>query len=643
MSGYRLLNRLGGPADVRALPAAALPVLAGEIRQRLITEVSRRGGHLGPNLGVVELTIALHRCFDSPREPIVWDTGHQCYVHKMLTGRQHRFNVLRTAGGLSGYPSRRESRHDVVENSHASTALSYADGLAKGFALDGDNRRVVAVVGDGALTGGMCWEALNNIGQGWRRVVVVLNDNGRSYAETTGALARHLNELRTGSPSPNLFEILGFRYLGPVDGHDIGALEDVLRAARRCAGPVVVHCVTRKGCGYAPAEADEADCMHTVRPTPSHRAAPSPATWTAVFGRQLADIAAHDDRVVAITAAMLCPTGLLPFAQAFPDRVYDVGIAEQHAVTSAAGLALAGMKPVVAVYSTFLNRAFDQLLLDVALHRLPVTLVLDRSGITGVDGPSHHGMWDVSMLGLIPGMRVAAPRDAVRLGELLRETIADRRGPTALRFPSGPATERIPVFGSLGSADLLTAPEPPSEVILIPVGALADAGLEAAAKLRAAGIPAAVADPRWIVPVDPVLVRAVAGYRLVVTIEDNAASGGFGDAFARSLRASGQPTALLTLALSDGFAPVCDRAGVHRQHGLDAEGITRKVESEYARLTERRRTNGAPGPGLGLRRGGIEPKMTAALSAARSDREPLHPSRSVDGDLIALRKVALQR
>jgi 1-deoxy-D-xylulose-5-phosphate synthase len=592
MTGGGLLDGLRGPEDLRAVPAAQLPALAAEIRQRLITEVCRRGGHLGPNLGVVELTLALHRCFDSPRDAIVWDTGHQCYVHKMLTGRQDRFNELRTADGLSGYPSRAESPHDWVENSHASTALSYADGLAKGFQLRGGDRRVVAVVGDGALTGGMCWEALNNIGHARRAIVVVLNDNGRSYAPTAGVLARHLGALRTGSLSPNLFETMGFDYLGPVDGHDVGAVEQALRRARARDVPVVVHCVTRKGCGYGPAEADEADCLHTVRPETSCASVPSGPTWTAVFGQELTTIAARDERVVAITAAMLRPTGLLPFAQAFPQRVYDVGIAEQHAVTSAAGLAMAGMKPVVAVYSTFLNRTFDQLLMDVALHRLPVTFALDRAGITGVDGPSHHGMWDVSMLAQIPGMRAAAPRDAVRLRQLLGEAIADEQGPTAVRYPSGTAPEHIPAFGSVGSADLLTRPETASEVLLIPVGALASAALDAAARLRAGGISAAVADPRWILPIDPALARAAARYRLVVTIEDNAASGGFGDALARSLGAAAQPTALLTLALAKGFAPARERAGVHRQHGLDADGIAKQVEARFSLIKQRRRSDG---------------------------------------------------
>ncbi|HZE15003.1 MAG TPA: 1-deoxy-D-xylulose-5-phosphate synthase, partial [Mycobacterium sp.] len=525
-----MLDRLCGPTDLRALSAGQLSALAAEIRRRLIAEVSRRGGHLGPNLGVVELTIALHRCFDSPSDAIVWDTGHQSYVHKMLTGRQDRFDVLRAADGLSAYPSRSESPHDLVENSHASTALSYADGLAKGFRLSGADRRVVAVVGDGALTGGMCWEALNNISHARHPIVVVLNDNGRSYAPTAGVLASHLAALRTGAAGSNLFETLGFQYLGPVDGHDLPAIEEALCAARSCDVPVLVHCVTRKGLGYGPAESDEADCMHTVRPSGGRErsdsglrntaaSAPSGPAWTEAFGQELLDIGTRDPRVVAITAAMLRPTGLLPFAQAFPDRIYDVGIAEQHAVTSAAGLAMAGMKPVVAVYSTFLNRAFDQVLMDVALHRLPVTFALDRCGITGVDGPSHHGMWDVAMLGQVPGMRLAAPRDAVRLRQLLNEAVADQRGPTAVRYPAGLAPEEIPAFGSVGSADLLTPPETKYEILLIGAGALATSVLGAAAKLRAEGVSAAVAHPRWIVPVDPALTRAAANHRLVVTVE----------------------------------------------------------------------------------------------------------------------------
>ncbi|WP_206038064.1 1-deoxy-D-xylulose-5-phosphate synthase [Rhodococcus sp. HNM0569] len=578
-----MLGELRGPDDLRRLPRAELPALADEIRSALVGTVVDRGGHLGPNLGVVELTIALHRVFESPRDAIVWDTGHQSYVHKMLTGRAHLLDRLRGAEGLSGYPARAESPHDHVENSHASAALSYVDGLAKGFRLGDPTRRAVAVVGDGALTGGMCWEALNNIGVSGCPVVVVVNDNGRSYSPTVGAVAAHLRALREGTADSNLFATLGFGYVGPVDGHDAEALEDAFAAAREHSGPVVVHCLTVKGAGYRPAENDEADCMHTVRPrTRGTKKAADPA-WTDVFGVELTELGAHNERLVAVTAAMLRPTGLFSFAQAFPDRVFDAGIAEQHAVTSAAGLAMAGLDPVVALYATFLNRAFDQLLMDVALHRLPVTFVLDRAGITGVDGPSHHGMWDVSMLGQIPGMRVAAPRDAVRLRSLLADAVAERRGPTAVRYPSGRTPEQIPTYGTLGSADLLTPPDPAREVLILPVGPLAHAALDAAALLRAEGIPTAVADPMWIVPVDPALTRAAARFRLVVTVEDNAVPGGFGDALARSLRTLGRTTPLLTLGLADGFVEARERSDVHRLHGLDAAGLCSSIAARYAR------------------------------------------------------------
>ncbi|MGN6245529.1 MAG: 1-deoxy-D-xylulose-5-phosphate synthase, partial [Motilibacteraceae bacterium] len=439
----RLLPRIGEPADVRALPAEQLPRLAAEIRELLVESVSEHGGHLGSNLGVVELCIALHRTFHSPRDAIVWDTGHQAYVHKLLTGRHAGFATLREPGGLSGYPSRAESEHDWVENSHASTALSYADGLAKAAALQGATggarRHVVAVVGDGSLTGGMAWEALNNLGAAPDRpVVVVLNDNGRSYAPTVGAVAEHLATLRdpvrdgTGS---TVFEQLGFAYLGPVDGHDVEAVEAALSRARDLGRPVVVHAWTVKGKGHLPAETDEADCLHAVSARPAAGPRPSAATrvgrrpaaligWTDVVAEELARIGDERPDVAAVTAAMLRPTGLHPLACGHPDRVFDVGIAEQHAVASAAGMALGGLHPVVCVYATFLNRAVDQVLLDVAMHRLPVTFVLDRAGVTGSDGPSHHGMWDVSLLGVVPGMRLAAPRDEASLRELLGEAVA---------------------------------------------------------------------------------------------------------------------------------------------------------------------------------------------------------------------------
>ncbi|MEV4619904.1 1-deoxy-D-xylulose-5-phosphate synthase, partial [Asanoa sp. NPDC049573] len=452
-----LLERIQCPADVRALPESALPALAGEIRSRLIESVSQTGGHLGPNLGVVELTIALHRVFDSPHDALVWDTGHQAYVHKMLTGRWAALDSLRQEGGLSGYPSRSESAHDIVENSHASTALSYADGLAKAFALGGrPDRFVVAVVGDGSLTGGMAWEALNNIGAAPQRpIVVVLNDNGRSYAPTAGAVSTHLVSLHSASAAgsaASVFEQLGLSYLGPVDGHNAAEVEVALRKARSLGTPTVVHCLTRKGLGHPPAEQHEADRMHTVGPAGPPSSARS---WTSVFSDEMVALGASRPDVVAISAAMLGPTGLQAFADRYPDRAFDVGIAEQHAVTSAAGLATGGMHPVVCVYSTFLNRAFDQVMMDVALHRLPVTFVLDRAGITGSDGPSHHGMWDLSLLGMVPGMRVAAPRDGEQLRLLLREAVAHRDGPAALRFPKANVGPAVPAVGRLGSADVL--------------------------------------------------------------------------------------------------------------------------------------------------------------------------------------------
>ncbi|HET6293110.1 MAG TPA: 1-deoxy-D-xylulose-5-phosphate synthase [Kribbella sp.] len=579
-----LLDALESPEDLRRLPAADLKGLAGEIREQLVRRVSRTGGHLGPNLGVVELTIALHRVFLSPRDVIVWDTGHQAYVHKMLTGRLGRFDTLRQAGGLSGYPSRAESEHDVVENSHASTALSYADGLAKGFSLTGStDRRVVAVVGDGAMTGGMCWEALNNLAAGPDRpVVVVLNDNGRSYGPTVGSLAVHLRALRTGTARGNLFEHMGFAYLGPVDGHDLVALEGALRTAAVLQHPVVVHCVTRKGAGHTAAEQDEADRLHTISPARTVASVAGPA-WTDAFGEELVAIAGERPEVVAVTAAMLRPTGLFPLACRYPDRVFDVGIAEQHAVTSAAGLAAAGLHPVVAIYSTFLNRAFDQVLMDAALHRAPITFVLDRAGITGPDGASHHGMWDVGLFGLVPGIRLAAPRDVQQLRSLLRECVADRTGPTMLRFPRGNSGTTLRATGTVGSADLLTDDRRAGpEVLLVPVGPLAVAALEASRRLRALGIGTSVVDPRWISPVDQELVRYAGQHHLVVTIEDNAIAGGFGESLARALRTMTYRPELITLGLPDDFIQAGERNDLLHTHSLDAEGITNTVTQALA-------------------------------------------------------------
>jgi 1-deoxy-D-xylulose-5-phosphate synthase len=577
------LDSIGCPADLRALPPEALPALCGEIRQRLIATVGRTGGHLGPNLGVVELTIALHRVFDSPRDAIIWDTGHQSYVHKMLTGRTDDLPTLRRADGLSGYPRRAESEHDLVENSHASTALSYADGLAKAFALQGrPDRAVVAVVGDGALTGGMCWEALNNIGAAPQRpVIVVLNDNGRSYSPTTGVVGSHLAELRAGASTGAFFETLGLAYLGPIDGHDVGAVEAALRSAQDVRAPVVVHCVTHKGRGHPEAEGDDVDRMHTIGPAraPGHVSRPS---WTDVLGDEMAAIGWERPDVVAVTAAMLHPTGLYPFARAFPDRVFDVGIAEQHAVTSAAGLAMGGLHPVVCVYATFLNRAFDQVIMDVGLHRLPVTFVLDRAGITGSDGPSHNGMWDLSLLGIVPGMRVAAARDGDTLRTLLREAVDWSAGPTALRFPKAEVAEPIPAVGAFGTADVLRR-DADAEVLIVAVGALAGAALAAADILAGDGVRVTVADPRWVQPIDPALVHQVEQHRITVTVEDGGLAGGFGDAFTRAVRqAGGSVGRVQSLGLVQEFLQAAARDALLSAQGLGAAGIAGRVREAVA-------------------------------------------------------------
>jgi 1-deoxy-D-xylulose-5-phosphate synthase len=575
-----VLTRVRDLADLRALPAAELPRLAEEIRELVVATVTRTGGHLGPNLGVVELTIALHRVFSSPEDAVVFDTGHQSYVHKILTGRQHEFELLRQAGGLSGYPSRAESPHDLVENSHASAALSYADGLSRAFALTPRARRhVVAVVGDGALTGGMCWEALNNIAAGDRPVVIVLNDNGRSYGPTVGAVARHLAELRgdTGKFRLSLFENLGITYVGPVDGHDTDELERALRKARALCRPVVVHCVTTKGKGHEPAETDEADRGHAVAPAAPIAATTATArpSWTSVFADEIVELGRQRPDLVCLTAAMLRPTGLHRFAEAFPERTYDVGIAEQHAVTCAAGLAMGGMHPVVAVYSTFLTRAVDQVLLDVALHGLPVTFVLDRAGVTGDDGPSHHGMWDLSLLQTVPGLRVAAPRDAARLRLLLAEAVA-AGAPTALRFPRGATGPDVPALHSVGGVDVLYEGDR-RDVLLVTVGPMAVTGVRAALKLGEQGTGVTVCDPRWVSPPDPALVELAARHRLVVSVEDNLRVGGAGARLAQAVAAAGVRTPVHPLGLPPEFLPHGPRADILRRHRLDTAGLTRTI------------------------------------------------------------------
>ncbi|MFE6483767.1 1-deoxy-D-xylulose-5-phosphate synthase [Streptomyces sp. NPDC057757] len=578
---------LGGPHPVRALPAGQLAALAQDIRAFLIEKVCASGGHLGPNLGVVELTIALHRVFDSPRDAILFDTGHQAYVHKILTGRATGFDRLRQAGGLSGYPSRAESEHDWSGNSHASASLSYADGLAKANELRGRrDRSVVAVIGDGAMTGGMAWEALNNIGASKRPVVVVLNDNGRSYAPTTGALANHLHALKhpgtANQAGTDLFTRLGFTYLGPVDGHDTGTLQDVLEGARILRRPVVVHVVTVKGRGFRPAEQDEADCLHAVGTVdavtgqPAPASGPPAASWTSIFGQALLELADEREDLVAVTASMLRPTGLYPMAVKHPERVFDVGIAEQHAVTSAAGLAMGGLRPVVALYSTFLTRAADQVLMDVALHRLPVTFVLDRAGITGPDGASHHGMWDVSLLSMVPGLRLAAPRDGGQLRSLLREATADDTGPTAIRFPKGTAGQNLEAVRRAGTVDVLSE-SGIRDVLLVSYGPMAPQCLQAATQLAGQGIGVSVVDPRWVNPVAPDLLDLAARHRLVMTVEDSSRAGGLGSTLAQALRDHAVNVPVHTLGLPRVFFQHGPREQLLAKAGLSAAQIAYAV------------------------------------------------------------------
>ena len=566
-------------ADLAGYDMAQLEALAVAIRDSLVPAVCEVGGHLGPNLGVVELTIALHRVFQSPWDPVLFDIGHQAYVHKMLTGRWNEFDSLRQLDGLSGYPSRRESLHDFIENSHASTALSYADGMTKAFELAGDGqRRVAAVIGDGALTGGMCWEAMNNIGASGRPLVVVLNDNGRSYEPTVGSLAAHLRALREGSAtSPNLFEQLGFEYLGPVDGHDLAELETVLRIARQHAHPVLVHCVTVKGKGYPPAERDEADRMHgigVIDPVTGRSTKPGAAGWTVVFSEEIAAIARHRPDIVGITAAMKLPVGLGRLAAEFPERVIDVGMAEQHAVTSAAGLAMVGMHPVVAVYATFLNRAFDQALMDVALHRLPVTFVLDRAGVTGPDGPSHHGMWDLSLLAMMPGMRVACPRDADSLRELLREAV-DVHGPTAIRFPKASVGEAFPAQARLGDADILF--DGGHDVLLVTVGTMASTCMRVAAALAEQGIGVTVVDPRWALPVSDALIELSSTFDLVCVVEDGLVAGGVGSAFSTAMAESDVDVPVRAFGLECQFLAHGGREEVLGRAGLSVEALVERI------------------------------------------------------------------
>ncbi|WP_199424202.1 1-deoxy-D-xylulose-5-phosphate synthase [Actinotalea solisilvae] len=624
-----LLPRITSPADVRALRPGQLAQLAGEIRQFLIQSVSRTGGHLGPNLGVVELTLALHRVFESPRDTLVFDTGHQSYVHKLLTGRAD-FSDLRRRGGLSGYPSRAESEHDVVENSHASTALSWADGIAKANQLLGrTDRHVAAVIGDGALTGGMAWEALNNIASGHdRRLVVVVNDNGRSYDPTIGGLAHHLDVLRTtrgyedvlawgkrtlrrsGPPGrlayealhglkkgikdvvapQGMFEDLGIKYIGPVDGHDVGQVEQALRRAKAFGGPVIVHVITEKGRGYVPAEQDVADRFHAVgviHPETGLPVAPSRFGWTSVFADEMVRLGRRRPDVVAISAAMLQPVGLAPFAAEFPARVFDVGIAEQHAVTSAAGMAFAGLHPVVAVYATFLNRAFDQVLMDVALHRAGVTFVLDRAGLTGDDGASHNGMWDMALLRVVPGLRLAAPRDEDTLRSALRAAVDVDDAPTVVRYPKGPLPDALPALESHELVDVLARHEPaPGErsVLVVGVGPLAHTAVEAGGLLAAEGLGATVVDPRWVLPVQPALVKLAGEHDHVVVLEDGLVEGGVGALLAQRCDEAGLAARVQPVGVPHEFLDHATRAQLVEQLRLRAPDVVQDVLTRLATL-----------------------------------------------------------
>ncbi|BFP51478.1 1-deoxy-D-xylulose-5-phosphate synthase [Streptomyces fimicarius] len=624
-----LLTRIKGPRDLDRLSLGELDQLAEEIRTFLVDAVSKTGGHLGPNLGVVELTIALHRVFESPRDRVLWDTGHQAYVHKLLTGRQD-FSRLKSKGGLSGYPSRAESDHDVIENSHASGVLGWADGLAKANEVLKKDDHVVAVIGDGALTGGMAWEALNNIAAAKDRpLVIVVNDNERSYAPTIGGLANHLATLRTtdgyerflargkdilertpvvGRPlyetlhgakkglkdfiaPQGMFEDLGLKYVGPIDGHDIEALESALQRAKRFGGPVIVHCLTEKGRGYTPALEDEADRFHAVgkiHPDTGLPISTSGLDWTSVFGEEMLKLGQEREDIVAITAAMLQPVGLGKFEEAFPDRIYDVGIAEQHGAVSAAGLATGGLHPVFAVYATFLNRAFDQVLMDVALHKCGVTFVLDRAGITGTDGASHNGMWDMSILQCVPGLRIAAPRDADQVRAQLREAVAVDDAPTVVRFSKGAVGPAVKAVGKAGGMDILRRPKAARpDVLVVSVGALAPMCLEIADLLDAQGISTTVVDPRWVKPVDEALAPLAERHRVVVTVEDNSRAGGVGSAVAQALRDAGVDVPLRDFGIPPVFLDHASRGEVMAEIGLTAPDIARQVTGLVAKLDGR--------------------------------------------------------
>jgi 1-deoxy-D-xylulose-5-phosphate synthase len=614
-----MLESLRSPQDLRGLSAEQLAELSEEIRQFLITKVSKTGGHLGPNLGVVELTIALHRTFNSPHDVLLFDTGHQSYVHKIITGRADQFDHLRQRGGIAGYPNRRESDHDIIENSHASTALSWGDGISRGFMLTGQtDRHVVVVVGDGALTGGMSWEALNNIAAAEnRKLMIVVNDNERSYSPTIGGLATYLSTLRVtqgyerfldwgkevlaktpvvGTPiyetlhgmkkgikdivaPQGMFEDLGLKYVGPIDGHDIAAMERAFNQAKEFGEPVLIHVITEKGRGHKPAIADEAEKFHAVGVVDPETGTPlskSATSWTSVFADELVALGKSRKDVVAITAAMLGPTGLDKFEKEFPERTIDVGIAEQHAVTSAAGLAYAGMHPVVAVYSTFLNRAFDQLLLDVALHKAGVTFVLDRAGITGDDGPSHHGIWDLALTGIVPTLHVAAPRDAARLRETLRESLEINDAPSLIRFPKGAVQSDIPAFERRDGIDVLYRGES-ADVLLISVGSMAAIAVEAASQAYREGVGVTVIDPRWVKPLPQTLVSMAQRYKSVVVLEDGIRHAGIASSISELFREAGLHVALHSIGVPLEFIEHSKRSEILEDLGITAQKISRDI------------------------------------------------------------------
>ena len=614
-----MLESIKSPADLQGLSYDQLIELSAEIRQFLITKVSKTGGHLGPNLGVVELTIAIHRTFDSPKDVVLFDTGHQSYVHKILTGRADQFDGLRQRGGIAGYPNRAESEHDVIENSHASTALSWGDGISRGFAITNQiDRSVVVVVGDGALTGGMSWEALNNIAaSNDRNLVVIVNDNERSYSPTIGGLATYLATLRVtrgyekfldwgkevltktpvvGNPiyetlhgmkkgikdiiaPQGMFEDLGLKYVGPIDGHDLVAMERALTQAKEFGQPVLVHVITEKGKGHQPAIEDQAEKFHAVGVVDPETGTPlgkSTTSWTNIFSEEMLAIGEEREDIVALTAAMLGPTGLDKFQEKFPMRTIDVGIAEQHAVTSAAGLAFTGLHPVIAVYSTFLNRAFDQLLLDVALHKAGVTFVLDRSGVTGDDGPSHHGIWDLALTGIIPTMRVAAPRDASRLRETLREALEVSDAPTAIRFPKGAVTKDIPAFERRDGVDVLYRGES-ADVLLVSIGAMAAISVEAASQAYREGVGVTVIDPRWVKPIPESLITMARRYKSVVVLEDGIKRAGIASSISEAFREAGLNVAIHSIGIPLEFIEHSKRSEILDDLGINAQKISRDI------------------------------------------------------------------